>query len=99
MIEISISRFQFDREKKQHINRLKYFILIFQFYFLLTEREFFPFFPFQNDFNTGLDLSEARASLLSGDVVELTNATSTDSTSMKLMWEVRISFKQNQKLH
>lgn len=36
----------------------------------------------------GLDLSEARASLLSGDVVELTNATSTDSTSMKLVWEV-----------
>lgn len=45
----------------------------------------------QNDFNTGLDLSEARASLLSGDVVELTNATSTDSTSMKLVWEVSIS--------
>lgn len=36
----------------------------------------------------GLDLSEARASLLSGDVIELTNATSTDSTSMKLVWEV-----------
>lgn len=45
----------------------------------------------QNDFNTGLDLSEARASLLSGDVVELTNATPTDSTSMKLVWEVSIS--------
>lgn len=42
----------------------------------------------QNEFNVGLDLSEARASLLSGDVVELTNATSTDSTSMKLVWEV-----------
>lgn len=38
----------------------------------------------------GLDLSEARASLLSGDVVELTNATSTDSSSMKLVWEVSI---------
>lgn len=36
----------------------------------------------------GLDLSEARASLLSGDVVELTNITSTDSTSMKLNWDV-----------
>lgn len=42
----------------------------------------------QNEYNVGLDLSEARASLLSGDVVELTNATSTDSTSMKLVWEV-----------
>lgn len=48
---------------------------------------------FQNDFNTGLDLSEARASLLSGDVVELTNATSTDSTSMKLVWEVSYHIK------
>ena len=33
-------------------------------------------------------MSEARASLLSGDVVELINATSSDSTSMKLLWEV-----------
>lgn len=55
---------------------------------------FFCFFfsfssvSFQNDFSMGLDLSEARASLLSGDVVELTNATSPDSTSMKLVWEV-----------
>ncbi|KAG5676557.1 hypothetical protein PVAND_006381 [Polypedilum vanderplanki] len=38
--------------------------------------------------NTDLDLSEARASLLSGDVVELINATSVDSTSMKLLWEI-----------
>lgn len=42
----------------------------------------------QNDFSIGLDLSEARASLLSGDVVELSNATSTEPTSMKLVWEV-----------
>jgi roundabout, axon guidance receptor 2 len=35
-------------------------------------------------------MSEARASLLSGDVVELTNATSSDSTSMKLLWDVSI---------
>lgn len=42
----------------------------------------------QNDMNTGLDMSEARASLLSGDVVELTNVTTIDSTSMKLLWEV-----------
>jgi hypothetical protein len=40
--------------------------------------------------NADLDLSEARASLLSGDVVELINATSVDSTSMKLLWEVRV---------
>lgn len=38
--------------------------------------------------NNGLDMSEARASLLSGDVVELTNVTTIDSTSMKLLWEV-----------
>ena len=37
----------------------------------------------------GIDMSEARASLLSGDVVELVNATAIDSTSMKLVWEVR----------
>lgn len=37
-------------------------------------------------------MSEARASLLSGDVVELVNATSVDSSSMKLVWEV--SFNQ-----
>ncbi|XP_058122733.1 roundabout homolog 2-like [Anopheles ziemanni] len=36
----------------------------------------------------GIDLSEARASLLSGDVVELINATSVDSTTMKLTWEI-----------
>lgn len=52
------------------------------------------FFSSQNDFHVGLDLSEARASLLSGDVVELTNATSTEPTSMKLVWEVnRINWK------
>lgn len=42
----------------------------------------------QRYFNSGLDLSEARASLLSGDVVELTNASVVDSTSMKLTWQV-----------
>jgi hypothetical protein len=42
----------------------------------------------QDELNSDLDLSEARASLLSGDVVELINATSVDSTSMKLLWEV-----------
>ena len=41
-----------------------------------------------------MDTSEARASLLSGDVVELTNATSIESTSMKLLWEV-IIFKDS----
>lgn len=46
------------------------------------------YFISQNEFNIGLDLSEARASLLSGDVVELTNATSSDPTNMKLVWEV-----------
>lgn len=45
-------------------------------------------FVLQNEFNTALDLSEARASLLSGDVVELTNATSSKPNSMKLVWEV-----------
>nr|XP_036224307.1 Down syndrome cell adhesion molecule-like protein Dscam2 [Bactrocera oleae] len=39
-------------------------------------------------FNSGLDLSEARASLLSGDVVELINASIVDSTSMKLTWQI-----------
>uniref|UniRef100_A0A1B0G8V5 Uncharacterized protein n=1 Tax=Glossina morsitans morsitans TaxID=37546 RepID=A0A1B0G8V5_GLOMM len=39
-------------------------------------------------FNSGLDLSEARASLLSGDVVELINASVIDSTSMKLSWQI-----------
>lgn len=46
----------------------------------------------QNEFNAALDLSEARASLLSGDVVELTNATSLESSSMRLVWEVSYSF-------
>lgn len=53
---------------------------------------FFPFLLslslYQRYFNSGLDLSEARASLLSGDVVELTNASVVDSTSMKLTWQV-----------
>lgn len=49
---------------------------------------FSAFFPSQDELNSDLDLSEARASLLSGDVVELINATSVDSTSMKLLWEV-----------
>lgn len=35
-------------------------------------------------------MSEARASLLSGDVVELVNATSIDSKTMKLVWEVGV---------
>lgn len=37
-------------------------------------------------------MSEARASLLSGDVVELINASVVDSTSMKLSWQVGIFF-------
>lgn len=35
-----------------------------------------------------LDLSEARASLMSGDVIELTNATSLEPTSMRLVWDI-----------
>lgn len=42
----------------------------------------------QDDSGSSLDMSEARASLLSGDVVELTNASSVDSTSAKLSWDV-----------
>ncbi|XP_052863917.1 roundabout homolog 2-like [Anopheles cruzii] len=38
--------------------------------------------------NIGIDLSEARASLLSGDVVELVNASSIDCTTVKLAWEI-----------
>uniref|UniRef100_A0A182PK71 Roundabout n=1 Tax=Anopheles epiroticus TaxID=199890 RepID=A0A182PK71_9DIPT len=41
-----------------------------------------------DNFGIGIDMSEARASLLSGDVVELVNATAIDSTSMKLVWEI-----------
>uniref|UniRef100_A0A182YHF3 Uncharacterized protein n=1 Tax=Anopheles stephensi TaxID=30069 RepID=A0A182YHF3_ANOST len=41
-----------------------------------------------DSFGAGIDMSEARASLLSGDVVELVNATAIDSTSMKLVWEI-----------
>jgi len=48
-------------------------------------------FPYkQDDTNSNLDLSEARASLLSGDVIELTNATSVESTATKLTWDVSI---------
>lgn len=54
---------------------------------------YFFLFTFQNEFHIGLDLSEARASLLSGDVVELTNATSSEPTSMKLVWEVNTKLK------
>jgi len=43
----------------------------------------------QDELNSDLDMSEVRASLLSGDVVELINATSVDSTSTKLLWEVK----------
>lgn len=42
----------------------------------------------QMDLETGLDLSEARASLLSGEVVELTSVVAQDSTSVKLTWKV-----------
>lgn len=45
----------------------------------------------QDDTNSNLDLSEARASLLSGDVIELTNATSVESTATKLTWDVSIN--------
>ncbi|XP_070489904.1 protein sax-3-like [Chironomus tepperi] len=41
-----------------------------------------------DDTNSNLDLSEARASLLSGDVIELTNATSVESTATKLTWDI-----------
>lgn len=44
--------------------------------------------PKQNEFNVALDLSEARASLMSGDVIELTNATSAEPTSMRLVWDI-----------
>ncbi|XP_065081068.1 roundabout homolog 2-like [Ochlerotatus camptorhynchus] len=47
-----------------------------------------PILVGMNEVNSGLDMSEARASLLSGDVVELVNATSVDSTTMKLVWEI-----------
>ncbi|XP_039438297.1 roundabout homolog 1-like [Culex pipiens pallens] len=47
-----------------------------------------PIMVGMNELNSGLDMSEARASLLSGDVVELVNATSVDSSSMKLVWEI-----------
>lgn len=42
----------------------------------------------QIDLETGLDLSEARASLLSGEVAELSSVTAQDSTSVKLTWKV-----------
>ncbi|XP_053694709.1 roundabout homolog 2-like [Sabethes cyaneus] len=47
-----------------------------------------PIMVGMNELNSGLDMSEARASLLSGDVVELVNATSVDSSAMKLVWEI-----------
>lgn len=52
------------------------------------------FTALQDELNSDLDLSEARASLLSGDVVELINATAVDSTSAKLLWEVSRGEKQ-----
>lgn len=42
----------------------------------------------QVDLETGLDLSEARASLLSGEVAELMSVVAQDSTSVKLSWKV-----------
>lgn len=38
--------------------------------------------------NNAIDLSEARASLLSGDVIELVNATTVDSTTVRLTWQI-----------
>lgn len=70
-----------------HIYLIFIHFYVFLFYFN-KKNSTLPFVFFQNEYNVGLDLSEARASLLSGDVVELTNATTTDSTSMKLVWEV-----------
>lgn len=49
---------------------------------------FLPFFMQSDLGDVDMDLSEARATLLSGNVVQLINATSVDSTSMKLLWEV-----------
>ena len=60
---------------------------------ILKKKIYYNFLLKQNEFNIGLDLSEARASLLSGDVVELTNATSTEPTSMKLVWEVKCFYE------
>lgn len=37
-------------------------------------------------------MSEARASLLSGEVVELSNVSAIDSTSARLTWDVSINF-------
>lgn len=44
----------------------------------------------QNDSVLGIDMSEARASLLSGEAVELTNATAVDATTVKIYWDVSI---------
>lgn len=41
-----------------------------------------------NNTELSINMSEVRASLLSGDAVELVNATSTDANSIRLMWEV-----------
>ncbi|KAL5281899.1 ROBO1.2 family protein [Megaselia abdita] len=38
--------------------------------------------------NNAIDLSEARASLLSGDVIDLINATTIDSTNVRLTWQI-----------
>lgn len=40
-------------------------------------------------------MSEARASLLSGEVVELSNVSAIDSTSARLTWDVSIHFFVN----
>lgn len=42
-----------------------------------------------------MDLSEARASLLSGDVIELTNVTAIEPDSMKLSWVVSYQLSEN----
>lgn len=36
-------------------------------------------------------MSEARASLLSGEAVELTNATAIDATTVKIYWDVSVN--------
>jgi roundabout, axon guidance receptor 2 len=41
-----------------------------------------------DDSSSNLDLSEARASLLSGDVVELTDASAINAETVKLTWEI-----------
>ncbi|XP_055598620.1 roundabout homolog 1-like [Uranotaenia lowii] len=41
-----------------------------------------------NDINVGIEISEARASLLAGEVIELENVTATGSTSVRLSWKI-----------